>query len=298
MVTERLLVMSQDHGPTARHRRLAAELRRLREQAGLSPETAAGILGWSRTKLVRIETAKTMPSVTDVGHILEAYGGPVSVRAALLQLARDIRTRGWWASYGDVFAGSYAELENAADRIRVWQTEIVPGLLQTPGYARTLIAGEFPDDPSEVDRRLQVRMTRKARLARGDAPSLDVILAEEALRRTVGGPAVMAEQLGELLDAGKRPNISVRVVPTSIGYRPALGQGSLVLFEFSSPLELDTAFCETIAGGMYIEDIAQVRSCTVTLGRIADVALSVQESAALIADIRKKMESQSHDDPH
>lgn len=287
--------MTTDLGPTARHRRLAAELRRLREQAGLTPETTAGLLNWSRTKLVRIETAKTMPSVQDVAHILETYGGPVATRGALLQLTREIRTRGWWTSYGDVFAGSYAELENAASRIRQWQTEIIPGLLQTPDYARTLIAGEYPDDPAEVDRRLEVRMTRRIRLERADAPDFEVILTEEVLRRTVGGPTVMARQLGELLEAGLRESITVRVVPMDIGYRPALGQGSMIVFGFASPLELDTAYVETIGGGMYIEDIAQVRRCSVTLDRIADVALSVQESAALIASVREQMENQSHD---
>lgn len=286
--------MPIDHGPTARHRRLAAELRRLREHAELTPETAAGILGWSRTKLVRIETAKTMPSVADVGHILETYGGPAAIRAALLELARDIRTRGWWASYGDVLAGSYAQLEDAADRIRSWQTEVPPGLLQTEEYARTLIEGEYPDDGAEVDRRLQARMTRRARLARADAPALDVILAEEVLRRPVGGPRVMAGQLAALLEAAERPNASIRVVPTGIGYRPALGQGSVVLFQFSAPLELDTAYVETVGGGMYIEDIRQVQMCSVTLDRITDVALTVQESAALIAAVREEFQSHDH----
>lgn len=259
--------------------------------ARASRETAAGILGWSRTKLVRIETAKNLPTVADVAHILETYGGSAAVRAALLQLARDIRTRGWWTSYDDVLAGSYAELEDAADRIRSWQTEAPPGLLQTEDFARTLMQGEYPDDSAEVDRRLQARMTRRARLARADAPQLDVIIAEESLRRPVGGPKVMIGQLSALLEAAERPSVMIRVVPTRIGYRPGLGGGSLVLFEFDAPLELDTAYLETLGGGMYIEDMSQVRMCTVMLGRIADVALSSQESAALIAAVREEFQS-------
>ncbi|MER6817361.1 helix-turn-helix transcriptional regulator [Spirillospora sp. NPDC000708] len=283
--------MPSEHGPTARHRRLAAELRRLREQAELTPETAAGILGWSRTKLVRIETAKNLPTVPDVAHILETYGGSAAVRAALLQLARDIRTRGWWTSYHDVLAGSYAELEDAADRIRSWQTEVVPGLLQTPEYARVLIEGEFPRDPAEVDRRLQARMTRRARLARTDAPTFEVLLAEEVLRRPVGGREVMIGQLAALLEAGRRAGTTVRVVPMAIDYRPALGLGSIVLFQFTAPLELDTAYVDTIAGGMYIEDIAQVARCSVTLDRISDAALPLKESVDLIAAIREEIQS-------
>lgn len=282
-----------EYGPTARHRRLAAELRRLREEAGLKPEVAAGALNWSRTKLVRIETASLMPKVADVERITETYGKDSTTQAVLLQLTRDIRNRGWWAAYGDVLAGSYAELEDAASRIRSWQTEVVPGLLQTEDYARTLIAGEYPDSQDEIDRRLQARMTRRARLARGDV-EFDVLLAEEVLRRLVGGPVAMAQQLGALLEAGDRPNITIRVVPM-VPYRPALGLGSLILFQFDAPLELDTAYVDTMGGGMYIEDVAQVRRCTTMLDRIADAAMPVEESRELIATIHEEVQSLEHD---
>lgn len=283
--------MPVEHGPTARHRRLAAELRRLREAADLTPEVTAGILGWSRTKLVRIETAKSMPSVGDVERILDVYGTDYATRAALLQLTRDVRTRGWWAAFGDVLAGGYAELEDAADRIRTWQTEAVPGLLQTPEYARVLIAGTFPDDLDEIDRRLQARMARRARFARSDAPELDILLAEEILRRPVGGPSVMVGQLTALLELAEQPSAAIRVVPMLLGYRPGLGEGSVELFEFSAPLELDTVHVETMGGSMYIEDIAQVRRCSSMLDRIADVALSQEDSVALITTVREEFQA-------
>jgi transcriptional regulator with XRE-family HTH domain len=283
--------MPIEYGPTARHRRLAAELRRRRESAGLTPEVAAGAVSWSRPKLVRIETASRMPSVADVERLLDVYGCDSAVRAALIQLARDIRTRGWWASYDDVIGGSYAELEDAAHRIRSWQPEAVPGLLQTDEYARAVFAVAH-EDPGEVDRRVQARATRRARLTRSDAPELDVVVAEEVLRRPVGGPAVMAQQLRSLVEAGSQPNVDIRVVPVAAD-RPALGQGSVVVFEFDAAVELDVAYIETIAGGMYVEDMAQVERCTVTFDRIAGAALSVDSSAALIDSIGK--EFQSHD---
>jgi hypothetical protein len=118
-------------------------------------------------------------------------------------------------------------------------------------------------------------------------------LAEEVLRRPVGGPAVMVQQLRALLDDAARPNVSVRVVPISIGYRPCLGMGSLVLFEFDAPVELDTAYVDTMSGGMYVEDMTQVNRCKFELDRISDAALPADESAALIAEIVK--EFQSHD---
>ncbi|POM26052.1 Helix-turn-helix domain protein [Actinomadura rubteroloni] len=282
--------MPNEYGPTARHRRLAAELRRRREAVGLTPEQAAGALGWHRTKLVRIETAVNMPSVADVERILDTYGGDSAVKAALLQLAREIRTRGWWTSYDDVFPGSYAELEDAANRIRSWQTEVVPGLLQHESYARTLIEGGISDQ-AEVDRRLSARMKRRALLSLANAPRLDVVLAEEVLRRPVGGPTVMVQQLRALLEDAARPKVSVRVVPISIGYRPSLGVGSLVLFEFDAPVELDTAYVETMSGGMYVEDMTQVKRCTFELDRISGAALPADESAALIAEIAKEFQS-------
>ncbi|MCQ0017099.1 DUF5753 domain-containing protein [Actinomadura madurae] len=187
--------------------------------------------------------------------------------------------------------GSYAELEDAANRIRTWQTEVIPGLLQTPDYARALITGEFPDDQEKVDRRLQARMARRARFARTDAPELDVLLAEEILRRPVGGTTVMRGQLSALLEAATQPSMTVRVVPMTREYRPGLGEGSVVVFEFSAPLELDTAHVETMGGSMYIEDIAQVRRCGSMLDRIADAALPQEDSVALIAAIREELQT-------
>lgn len=277
--------MTTDWSPTARQRRLASELRRLRENAGLTPEQAAEALGWSRPKLVKIETAKRPPRVVDVGLILDTYGGTdEAVRLALMQLARDVRRRGWWAAYGDVLAGSYAELEDAASTIRTWQVQAVPGLLQTEDYARAIIRGGHPNDV-EADRRIQARMTRRALLARQNAPRLEVVLAEDVLRRPIGGAQVMRGQLEALRAAAGRPHISLRIVPLARGYYPTIGQGSMVIFGFPSPVDLSVAYLETLAGSVYVEDIAQVKRCNVTFDRIADAALSEEDSAALLAAI-------------
>lgn len=278
-----------DTAPTARQRRLASELHKLRESAGLTQAQAAQMLGWNRTKIVRIEGAQQVPTVDEVEHVLESYGPTdEAIRLALVQLARDARRRGWWTAYGDVLAGSHIELEDAASRIRVWQAQVVPGLLQIPAYAREVIAAEVSDS-DEVERRVDARMKRRTLLDRADAPELDVVLAEEALRRPVGGRPVMRQQLAALLREVERPNVSVRVIPLERGIYPAIGKGSLVLFQFAGPLDLDVAYLESIGGGMYLESIAQVRQCTVMFDRIADAALPVDESAALIADILKEM---------
>jgi len=280
-----------DDAPTARQRRLAAELRRLRVDAGLTQAQAAKLLGWrDRSKLFRLENARQTPTVDEVELILEHYGpADEAIRLALVQLARDVRRRGWWVSYGDVIDGSHAELEDAARTIRIWHPEIVPGLLQMPAYARELIASEV-NDPDEVERRVQARATRRTMLERADAPELDVVLAEEALRRLVGGRPVMRQQLGELLRLAERPNITIRVVPLEVGVYPGQGRGGMVLFELPSDLDLSVAYLETMSGSRYVEDIAHVRECRARFNAVARVALSPDEAVALIARIRKEMQ--------
>lgn len=279
-----------DQGPTARQRRLSAELRRLREAAGLTPEQAAGAIGWSRPKLVKIELAKSIATTSDVERILSTYGGTEeAVKLALMQLARDSRRRGWWAAYGDVLAGSYAELEDAASRIRTWQVQLIPGLLQTQAYARAIITGGGVTDPAEVDRRVEARLHRQTLLIRPGAPELDILFAEEVLHRPEPGP-LMREQMEALLSVAERPNVTLRVVPTSAGLFPGVGQGSLVTFEFPGPVDLSVAYLETMAGGMYLEDVAQVRRCNVAFEGIAAVALSEQESAEMITAVAQSKE--------
>ncbi|GAA2621233.1 helix-turn-helix transcriptional regulator [Actinomadura fulvescens] len=284
-----------EYSPTVRHRRLASELRALRESAGLSPENAAAALGWSRPKLVRFETAKAQPKPADVAAILDLYGCEESLRLALMQLARDIRKRGWWTAYDDVLTGPFAELEDVASEIKSWQIELIPGLLQTEQYAFAMIrSGDLSEE--ELDRRLQARMTRKTLLARQNAPKLTVILGEVVLRRVVGDAATMQGQLQSLLASGQRPNVSIRIVPMSAGLHPGLGEGSFVIFGFPSPMELDVVYLESAVGDVYVEEIEQVRRCNLTFSRISDVALSEEDSAHLIADIAKEY-TQSHENP-
>lgn len=278
--------MPLENSPTVRHRRLAAELRRLREAAGLTPPDAAAALGWSRSKLTRFETAATRPQASDVAAMLGLYGGDEALKLALMQLARDIRTRGWWAVYGDVLAPSFAELEDAAKKIRTWQAQLIHGLLQTSDYARAVIRMDATDE-AEINRRLQARAHRQAVLAREDAPTLEVLLDEAVLRRPVGGPEVMHGQLRALLEAGARPNISIRVVPIEIGGYPYMGNGSVTIFGFSRTIDPDVAFTESFAGGVFVEDIGEVRRCNLIFDRISEKALSEEDSAALIGAIIK-----------
>ncbi|GLZ15046.1 transcriptional regulator [Actinomadura sp. NBRC 104425] len=238
--------------------------------------------------MVRFETAKTRPKLSDVAAMLELYGCDEAIKLALMQLARDIRKRGWWSAFGDVLAGSFAELEDDAVQIRAWEVQFVPGLLQTSDYALAVIRAGNPDEPEEVNlRRLQARMARRAILERQSAPALVCVLDEAVLRRPVGGPEVMARQLDALVDVGKKPNVSIRVMPTGIGEHAGM-DGPFVILGFDSPLDPDVVYLEGMGGEIYLEDVEQVSRCSVRFDRICDQALSEQESAALIKDIAKE----------
>lgn len=274
--------MSSDNSPTVRHRRLAAELRRLRENAELSPERAAAALGWSRPKLVKFETARTAPGPTDVAAMVELYGASEAYRMALIQLSRDVRKRGWWTAYDDVLPSSYAELEDDAVEIRSWQVQEIPSLLQTDDYALAIIRLNNPEAAEETQlRRLQARMARRTVLTRQTAPSLRAIIDESVLRRPVGGPDAMRRQLAALLEAAERPHVHLQVAPTTHADFPGM-EGSFVILSFASQIALDVVYIKNVAGGIYIEDVEQVRRCRAKFGAISEAALSEAESIALI----------------
>lgn len=149
---------------TVRQRRLARELRRLREGAGLRPAAVARELGWDRSKISRIETGRTRPREDDVGALLDLYGCAGSDREVLLDISRETRRRNWWTSFGDVFDGTFVALEDGAAEILSWQPQVVPGLLQTEDYARAVISAARPGcAPAEVHRRVRAQMARRSR---------------------------------------------------------------------------------------------------------------------------------------
>ncbi|TDB95677.1 helix-turn-helix transcriptional regulator [Actinomadura sp. 7K534] len=289
--------MPNAQSPTVRHRRLARQLRQQREKSGLSMEQAAAALGWSRPKLLRFETAKTRPKPSDVEAMLDLYGGDEAAKLALMQLARDIRKRGWWSAFNDVLAGSFAELEDDATRIRNWQVQSVPGLLQTSDYALALIRIGSPDDSEDVVlRRLQARMARRAILERRNGPSYNVVLDEAVLRRPVGGAQIMARQLDALISAAQKPHVSIRVIPASAGEHACM-DGAFVILSFPGDMDPDVVYLEGMGGEIYIEDVGQVNRSNVRFDRLCDQALSEEDSMALIAAIAKEYQ-QSDESQH
>lgn len=152
---------------TWRETRLAAELRRARQSIDMKAEDVAAVLGWDPTRVSKIERARMNISPEDVGTLLELYGTRGDRRAALLELARNARKRGWWAAYGDIFRGSYVDMEDAASKILTWESQVIPGILQTSGYARRIFTALWPQaDPEEIEQRIRARMARKPLLVR------------------------------------------------------------------------------------------------------------------------------------
>jgi hypothetical protein len=272
--------------PTVRARRLGRELRLLREHRNLSTDAAAAQLGWSQSKVSRVETATTVPSPTDVGHALDLYGVDSGTRAALIRLAHDAKRRGWWQAFGDVFTGSYIGMEDEATVIRTVETTLIPGLFQTAPYARAVIEAGYPDDPDRVNRSVRARMTRKELLSRPDAPQVIALINEAALRQEVGGREVMREQLSALHSAPQGRNVIVRILPFSAGADGGLeGPFSILSFGEGFP---DVAWTGSFLGELYEESADQLHRVRLAFERMYHAALPVEESAALIAALAEE----------
>ena len=274
--------------PTVRHRRLGRELRRLREQAGLTSADAAKRLGWSHSKINRVEGGRIMVSEDDLIAACELYGADSATKAGLVQLARDAARRGWWTAYADVFTGSYIALEAEATIIRTWEPLLVPGLLQSEDYAREVIAARHPDlSDGELARRVDARMQRKTRLLGKSAPTFHAIIDEGVLRRPVGPRDVMERQLADLLQVAEWANIVIQVLPFAAGAHPGLeGSFSVLSFEPDDP---DVGYVGSPAGEVYVEAADQVSQLMLVFDRLARAALSPEESAALIAAARSEL---------
>jgi len=262
-----------------------AELKRLREAAGLSQEAVAERLDWHHTKLMRIETGRTSPHPNDVRLMVEVYGlTDREQAAALVKLARDARQRGWWYSYRDVLLNRYdffIGLESEAASIRDFELAMIPGLLQTEDYARALMRGDSPElRDEEVERRVEVRMARQRVLVRDDRPQIWAILDESVVRRVVGGPAVMHGQLERLIDAGQG-RTTIQVIPYEAGAHP--GQvGPFIILGFAEPSESDVVYLETVGGNLYVDKSEETRLFATAFDHLRAVALSPGETLAML----------------
>jgi transcriptional regulator with XRE-family HTH domain len=280
--------------PTARGRRLRYELKRLREEAGMTHAEVGRQLEWSPSKVSRIETGQSRAQTGDVADLLDVYGvTDETVRKALVQLAREARRRGWWARYSDVLGSgaTYIGLESEAATIQTYEQQVVPGLLQTEGYVRALIrSGLVRPDPDDVERRVAARLARHELLDHADAPQIWAILDEAVVRRPVGGAAVMRDQLQHLIDLTAKPNsaVTLQVLPLAIGAHPGMN-GSFVLLGFPDPHDRPIVHLETDTEALYLEETPDIDRYKLKFEHLVARALGPEESRAMIADMADQL---------
>lgn len=264
--------------PTLRGRRLARELRELRKRAGLSQAEAARRVGWSKNKVSRIEEPVTRPTDDDVRALLQLYGLDAARHPAILQLNKDSWQRGWWTVYDDAFTGVFVMLEEQAPDIRVYETMLVPGLLQTPGYARWVLSNRQGLDDDDLDRLVAARMARKSILHRTNPPAVHAVINEAALRQVPGDPELMRKQISELWTAATdQANVTIQILPCT-SPPPAALIGSVTLFVFPDDHGLDVAHSEGLLGETYAESAGELARARMAFEQVSGAALSPAES--------------------
>ncbi|HEU5159054.1 MAG TPA: helix-turn-helix transcriptional regulator [Streptosporangiaceae bacterium] len=247
----------QQAGPTVVRMLVGAQLRQLRESAGISREDAGYAIRASHSKISRLELGRTGFKSRDVADLLTLYGvTDTTERDSLLALAEQASSPGWWRPYADLvppWFEAFLGLEQAASAVRTYEVQFVPGLLQTPDYARAVIMlGHRDESPDDIDRRVALRMRRQKLLHKPDAPSLWAVIDEGALRRPLGSPATMREQLEHLCAVAELPNVTVQLLPFSAGGHPAAG-GPITVLRFPERELPDVVYLEQLVSALYLD---------------------------------------------
>jgi transcriptional regulator with XRE-family HTH domain len=270
-----------------RRRRLAAELRRLRTEATLTVEEAAARLQWPGSKVSRIENRQVGVSPKDLRNLLDLYQvKDRAYREELLEVGRRATERGWWQSYTGLLPalGTLIGLEAEAATIRTYEPELIPGLLQTPDYARAVIRAAGPGDTMEqVNRGIEVRLERQEALTRTDPPppKVSVVLNEGVLARRVGSPDVMRGQLEHLIRERDRANVVIQVLPFSSGEHPAM-VGPFTMLTFLDPADPGVVNVENVLGALALEQPEEIRAYEDVWSTLQARAASPDDSRAII----------------
>ena len=268
--------------PTVRRRELGALLRKLRTEKGLTVEQAADQLLFSMSKLSRMETGHGVATPRDVRDLCDLYDVTSEAeRDHLMQLAAEGKQQGWWQSYDLDYFATYVGLEAEAAGISYYQSAIVPGLMQTPGYARAMAAASIPRvTPERIDELIEVRRMRQRLLAQNPPVRLDVVLDEAVLRRAVGGAVVMSEQLERLIELASQPNVLMQVIPYAVGAHPAM-DSTFNILDFAGSVPR-VVYVEGLVGWLYLERPQDVTRYLQVFKHLCSVALNPQESIELV----------------
>ncbi|MBL1289619.1 Predicted transcriptional regulators [Streptomyces sp. LamerLS-316] len=281
--------MPTNVNPTVRRRRLGQELRRLREIKGMTAEEVAERLLVSQSKISRLENGRRSISQRDVRDLCGVYEvEDHRVVDSLMQMAKDSRQQGWWHAFGDIPYSVYIGLETDAESLRVYEPQVVPGLLQTRGYAEALINGALPETPpSDIEKRVNVRARRQDRVNAPEHPlRLWAVIDESALRRLVGGKQVMIEQLEHLIEQSQLPHVTVQVLPFDMGAHPGIN-GQYAILEFPDAADSSVVYIEGVTSDLYLEKANDVQRYSVMYEHLRAQALNVDQTRQFIGDIAK-----------
>jgi transcriptional regulator with XRE-family HTH domain len=282
----------QGTGPTVRRMILGTQLRRLRERAGLTRTAAGDSIRASDSKISRLELGRVGFKERDVTDLLTLYGvTDAEERDQLLQLARQTNLPGWWHRYNDLMPKWFEDLvglEEAANRIRTYELQFVPGLLQTEDYARALASHGDPKMVTEaVERRVALRMRRQKLLVGPEAPRLWAVIDESVLHRPLGGAKVLRAQIDQLLELTALPHIALQVVPYSVsGYH---AEGAFMLLSFAEPELPNIAYIEHLSGALYLEKLDEIETYSRALDQLAVVGETPDRSRQLLAKRRAEI---------
>ncbi|WP_030450703.1 helix-turn-helix domain-containing protein [Herbidospora cretacea] len=280
-------------GPTVLRILLGAQLRRLRRAKGISPEDAGHVIRASHAKISRLELGRVSFKERDVADLLTLYGVTNAAdRDAMINLARQANTPGWWHKYSDLLPSwfeMYVGLEEAASVIRAYEVQFVHGLLQTPDYARAVILLANAGAPEEeIDRRVALRMTRQARLQGPDAVKLWTVIDEAALRRPLGGRDVMRAQIDHLLEMSEHPNITLQIVPFERGGHAAAG-GPFTILRFDERELPDVVYLEQLTSALYLEKLDEVDRYMQVMNSLCVEAYQARRTHDLLTEIRTSL---------
>ncbi|MEU4577012.1 helix-turn-helix domain-containing protein [Nonomuraea sp. ATR24] len=279
-------------GPTALRILLGSQLRRLRESRGVTREEAGHLIRGSESKISRMELGRVGFKERDVADLLTLYGVvDDGARAAVLDLVATANEPGWWHRFNDILPTwfqAYVGLEEAAARIRTYEVQFVPGLLQTKEYARAVVtAGSAGVGAEEIARRVDLRLERQRVIDRPDGPVFWAVIDEAALRRPIGGAEVMKAQLQHLIDLMRQPNITIQIMPFSFGGHSAEG-GAFSILRFPDSDLPDVIYVEQLASALYLDKREDVDRYTEVMERLCAVSTTPDETIELLRVIAEE----------
>ncbi|WP_055689269.1 helix-turn-helix domain-containing protein [Streptomyces prasinus] len=282
--------MASNVNPTVRRRRLGQELRRLRELKGMTAEEVAERLLVSQSKISRLENGRRSISQRDVRDLCGVYEvEDQRIVESLMQMAKDSRQQGWWHAFGDIPYSVYIGLETDAESLRVYEPQIITGLLQTGAYAEAIIRGGSPEaSEQENDKRVEVRLRQQSRItAETDPLRLWVVLDEASLRRVVGSRQIMREQLEHVMELSQQPHITVQVLPFEVGAHSGIN-GQYSILEFADAADSSVVYIEGVTSDLYLEKPHDVQKYTVMYEHLRAQALNVEQSRQLVERLAKE----------